>query len=332
MQSPSWATRQRRQRALEFARRYLAAGWRLIPNHNIYRGHCTCRLRTACAHPGKHPRIAGWSDATAGQASNDPAIVEAWITRWPWLNLGLATGHGLLALDIDPAHGGRAWLRTWQHILPPTVQQISGSGGIHLLYRVPERYYIKTTGPASHPLAAGVDTRGDGGQIIVAPSCNVHGPYQWVPGRGPWDRPLAAVPPALLAELIEKRILIPPSERAAPVPAVPRPPPPGLDRPPAAVLLEKYATQAGPGRRNTCGFHLALQLRDNGYSLTEAAAWMLRYQQALDLPANRYTAEEALDSLRSAYQRLPRRAWEFRGAPDSPGPRHRRSRRQEQTG
>jgi hypothetical protein len=46
-------------------------------------------------------------------------------------------------------HGGRAWLMTWQPILPPTVQQISGSGGIHLVYRVPQPYYLKTTGPAS---------------------------------------------------------------------------------------------------------------------------------------------------------------------------------------
>jgi Bifunctional DNA primase/polymerase, N-terminal len=112
MQSPSRATRRRFQHVLEFARRYLSAGWRLIPNHNIYRGYCTCRLHAACAHPGKHPRIADWSDATDGHAGNDPAIVERWITRWPWLNLGLATGHGLLALDIDPAHGGRAWLMT----------------------------------------------------------------------------------------------------------------------------------------------------------------------------------------------------------------------------
>src|SRR5690348_12347618 len=156
MHRPSPATRRRYQRALEFAHRYLAVGWRLIPNHNVYLGRCTCRLKSACAHPGKHPRIAGWTDATDGQASNDLAIVETWISQWPWLNLGLATGQGILALDIDPAHGGLAWLKTRQRSLPPTTQQITGSGGIHLLYRVPGDYYIKTTGSASNPIAAGV--------------------------------------------------------------------------------------------------------------------------------------------------------------------------------
>jgi hypothetical protein len=165
-----------------------------------------------------------------------------------------------------------------------------------------------------------VDTRGDGGQIIVAPSRNVHGPYRWAPGGAPWEQPPVAAPPALLEELLEKHILVLPSARSTPVPAVPAPPQPVRDRLPAAVLLEKYLAHAGPGRRNTCGFHLALQLRDNGYSLAEAAAWMLRYQQALDVPANRYTAAEALDSLRSAYQRPPRRAWDRPAAPVPPLP------------
>src|SRR3954447_15529207 len=104
-------TRPHQQALLECARRYLAAGARLIPNHNLYRGRCTCRLQAACTHPGKHPRIRGWSDGTGGAASVDPTTVASWIARWPWLNLGLATGQGLLAFDLDPAPGGLCW---WQ--------------------------------------------------------------------------------------------------------------------------------------------------------------------------------------------------------------------------
>lgn len=314
---PSSATQRRAARVTEFARRYLAAGWRLIPNHNIYLGRCTCRLKAACAHTGKHPRIAGWSDGTDNQASNDPQVVTGWIAQWPWLNLGLATGQGILALDIDPAHGGLAWLETYQALLPPTTQQITGSGGIHLLYRVPALYYIKTTGPASNPIAAGVDTRGDGGQIIVAPSRNLQGPYQWVPGYALWDWPPTAAPPALIHLLIEKQILIPHAERPVLVPAHPPVPVPVDERPPAELLLDKYVGLAVPGSRNTCGFHLALQLRDNGYSLAEAEPYLLRYQQAVDSPTNRYTQEETLNSLQSAYRRAPRRAWDPRQHPVS---------------
>jgi hypothetical protein len=66
-----FTTRQHQHAVLECARWYLATGGRLIPNHNLYRGRCTCRLREACSHPGKHPRISGWSDGTGGAASGD---------------------------------------------------------------------------------------------------------------------------------------------------------------------------------------------------------------------------------------------------------------------
>jgi hypothetical protein len=66
---------------------------------------------------------------------------------------------------------------------------------------------------------------------------------------------------------------------------------------------------AAPGSRNTCGFHLALQFRDNGYSLVEAEPHLLRYQQAVDSPTDRYTVAEALSSLQSAYRHPPRQAW-----------------------
>jgi hypothetical protein len=49
---------------------------------------------------------------------------------------------------------------------------------------------------------------------------------------------------------------------------------------------------------------------------------MLRYQQAMDVQAHRYTAEEALQSLHSAYQRPPRQAWERRCALVAPPPDH----------
>lgn len=318
MQSP--ATRRRYDHVLAVALRYLTAGFRLIPNHNIYLGRCTCRLKEACTHTGKHPRIAGWSDGTNGQASNDPQVVQEWIARWPWLNLGLATGQGLLALDIDPAHSGLLWLETHQPLLPATAQQITGSGGIHLLYLVPGEYYIKTTGPTSNPIAEGVDTRGDGGQIIVAPSQNRQGPYQWVPTHAPWERPITKAPPDLLGLLLEKGILVLQSNTIPADNLVVRNPVVPSARPDARLLVEKYRQQAMLGTRNSCGFHLALQLRDNGYSKTEAAAYMRQYQQMVDDPSTPYTEEEALRSLDSAYQRPPRRAWDPRRDCQIPAP------------
>jgi putative DNA primase/helicase len=58
--------------------------------------------------------------------------------------------------------------------------------------------------------------------------------------------------------------------------------------------------------RNLVGFHLACQLRDDGISEAEAVEIMLAYAKQVPQGKNAYTIQEALASLRSAYQRPPR--------------------------
>jgi hypothetical protein len=76
---------------------------------------------------------------------------------------------GLLVLDIDPDHGGNetlAVLEAEHGPLPDTMEQITGSGGRHLLFKSPGPEYGNTIGQVGR----GIDSRGDGGYIIVAPS------------------------------------------------------------------------------------------------------------------------------------------------------------------
>ena len=80
------------------------------------------------------------------------------------LPTGAATG--LLALDIDPDHGGNETLVALESehgSLPPTVEQITGSGGRHLLFKFPGPDFRNTAGK----VGPGIDSRGDGGYIIV---------------------------------------------------------------------------------------------------------------------------------------------------------------------
>jgi putative DNA primase/helicase len=93
-------------------------------------------------------------------ATSDPAAVTALWQRYPTANLGLATGHGLVAIDIDPRNGG-----TVDEALPATYCQTTPSGGIHLLYTTT----LDIPNSASR-LAPGVDVRGVGGHIVHAPS------------------------------------------------------------------------------------------------------------------------------------------------------------------
>ncbi len=117
-------------------------------------------------------------------ASSDPEQIRAWWTKWPYANIGIATGnasHGLVVidLDVDKEKGvdGRESLRSWeaQHgVLPATLCSITGRGGNHLLYYSMQRVRNRTG------VLPGVDVRGDGGYIVAPPSIHANGQqYRW---------------------------------------------------------------------------------------------------------------------------------------------------------
>lgn len=181
--------------ALAYAQRL---GWAVIPVHGIRDdGCCTCG-RADCASPGKHPL----TKRGVHDAATDPDTIRGWWSRWPWANVAVATGvaSGFIALDIDPRHGGGESLRDLekQHgPLPETVEQITGGGGRHLLFRHPGHRAPNAVG-----LAPGLDVRGDGGYILAAPSLHVSGRrYEWELSSRPGRVPLAE-PPAWLLTLV----------------------------------------------------------------------------------------------------------------------------------
>lgn len=77
-------------------------------------------------------------------------------------------------------------------------------------------------------------------------------------------------------------------------------------RPAVNLLIEKYASQAAAVGRNNAGFSLAVQLRDNGYSLTEALAAAQAYA---DRVGPGYSLAEAAASAKSAYKIAAREPW-----------------------
>lgn len=180
--------------ALVYAQRF---GWRVVPIHQVRDdGSCTCRDGAECNSPGKHPRLRDW----VSEATNDPAVLEAWQENWPNSNLGIATGSGsgFFALDVDPKNGGDhslAQLIAEHGDLPDTPQQSTPSGGAHYLFRLPG--FAVSNGASS--FRPGLDIRGDGGQIVAAPSRTARGVYRWV--RAPWHVPIAEAPEWLVSEL-----------------------------------------------------------------------------------------------------------------------------------
>ena len=120
-----------REVALTYARR----DWAVLPLYTARDGLCSCGNAT-CPSAGKHPRVKhGVKDATT-----DRATIEAWRQQWPDANIGIATGvvSGLVALDVDPRHGGQesleALIQKHHGDFPQTVCNLTGGHGAHFLF------------------------------------------------------------------------------------------------------------------------------------------------------------------------------------------------------
>jgi len=114
----------------------------------------------------------GYLDATC-----DPAIVRDWWSRFPNALIGMPTGWitGISVLDIDCKNGKNGFTfmgrRNWEQRTPVIAR--TGTGGAHLYFR------HDTITCTTDEIARGVDTRGDGGYVIVPPSEG----YRWENGH-----------------------------------------------------------------------------------------------------------------------------------------------------
>lgn len=179
---------------------YADRSWHVFPVHGVVRGQCTCG-RLACSSPGKHPLTRhGLKDATC-----DIEVIAEWWSRWPAANIGIATGEsGIVVIDIDLGHRPNASLGwpgeevpgqrpdVWSsldrvlHKLPRTLTDLTGGGGLHLLYRgrFQQPLRNRTSSLPGMPDLAGIDLRADGGYIVAPPSLHSSGNrYSWLDPR-----------------------------------------------------------------------------------------------------------------------------------------------------
>jgi hypothetical protein len=190
---------------------YAARRWAVFPLFGVVDGWCRCG-RHDCGRPGKHPLVA----RGLHEASTDLAVIAVWWKRWPWANIGLATGarSGFVAIDVDWP-GGVASLQLLQDalgVLPSTLQAVTGGGGLHLLFAHPgglRNSAGRLTGYDGQ--LPNIDLRADGGALVAPPSMHASGRhYRWVDP----SVPLAAAPSWLRD---------PPRPAVLPVPARPGP-------------------------------------------------------------------------------------------------------------
>ena len=159
--------------AIEYASKDL----RVFPLHSIGEdGKCTCG-KADCGSPGKHPRTKnGVKDATT-----DAEQIAAWWAKWPDANVGIATGNGLLVLDVDTKHEGIETIERIEETegpMPETAMVLTGGGGRHYYFYLPpnKREGIKN----AVGIGRGLDLRFDGGYVVAPPSRHVSGrTYEW---------------------------------------------------------------------------------------------------------------------------------------------------------
>jgi putative DNA primase/helicase len=150
-----------------------------------------------CKRADKSPLVKGGFKA----ATTDEEQIREWWRKWPNAMIGMPTGapSGIDVLDIDFEEAeyvnGYHFLPGWRELTPVKVR--TPRDGSHLWFKSEGKVRCSTS-----VIAPGLDTRGDGGYIIVPPSVNEDGkPYRWL--SLPDDFDFADLPP-FPAELLKK--------------------------------------------------------------------------------------------------------------------------------
>lgn len=187
---------------------HIADGWALVPVYPMRDGRCTCpnpkgECEVTQGGAGKHPIGAKWQRSGITSPLDWDLLAEA---PHPGCNVGGLTGRpsNRWVLDVDPDSGGDLKLKDLEveyGPLPLTRTHMTGSGGMHYVFRMPADF--EPTNSRGR-LPKGLDVRGTGGQIVMPPSVSWKGPYVIV-NAGP-----IVAAPAWLIDLIR------PIERAAP--------------------------------------------------------------------------------------------------------------------
>ena len=147
-------------------------GFRVHPIRPFVDGRCECM---ACNSAGKHPRLANWP--TAATTKRD--IIELWWSDlFPRDGIGIATGKGIVVLDLDGPVGEESWRDRFGCDSGWLAK--TGGGGWHHYYRSDEPISnsVRKLGP-------GIDVRGDGGYVVAPPSPHKSGAkYEWLSQQG----------------------------------------------------------------------------------------------------------------------------------------------------
>jgi hypothetical protein len=200
-------SQQQPPRCLDAALAYAKFGWYVFPADLRDPKHKKSYKAARYSSKGKR-----WG------ATRDPEQIKRDFRRWPTAAIGLPCGveNDVFVLEADTKEGhdvdGIANLQTLidaNSPLPETRMARSPTGSIHYYFTHPNRGLVRNSTSA---LAPGVDVRGEGGMVVVAPSVRPGvGKYTWL-NRADIKR----APPWLVALVTEKPTKYQPGDPFAP--------------------------------------------------------------------------------------------------------------------
>ena len=149
------------------------------------------------------------NDNGVSGASCDAAKINAWWTKWPNANIGLAC-HKCLIIDVDVKDGKRGDLDMPMLVdalgkLPTSPMARSGGGGWHMFFQRPKENITGSKGVVWQGKKTGIDIQ-VGNQYVVAPP-SVHETdkcYEWIRPLIPVDE-LPHVPQKWIDDFLPKR-------------------------------------------------------------------------------------------------------------------------------
>jgi len=305
---------------LFFAERYAKLGWRVIPSHWSIGHLCDCPNRTdalpdqkyfACGHPvpicscgqlhdsissiGKHPLFRNWITL----ATTKMDIITSWFLNRPNANISIVTGKesGIFVLDVDGETGEQTLIKLQERYgpLPDTPMFITGSNGVHYIFRYPP-----SGAPTRCRIVDGIDIRGEGGQIIAPPSKNIKGDYGIHAYHAPQGFedldgvqrtvPVAPAPSWLLSMIssVSSHInMIPAKER---------------------FDIRAALNGVSQGQRDTMIFRLAAKMRDEDIPIEIALDWIKKAAANCNPPFPIPIAEQKV--IRAYKKYVPRVQWD----------------------
>ena len=132
---------------------YAKKGFSVFPLWGICsEGHCQCPKGKECSSAGKHPIYQGGFK----QATTNTKQIAIWWKEHPTANIGVATGNGLVVIDIDDRNGGYITKSEFEqagHIIKSKFFVKTGNGEHHY-FKTKESIACKTN------LFKGIDRKG----------------------------------------------------------------------------------------------------------------------------------------------------------------------------